>query len=143
MKYSSRFDQEAMLGFPVLAIVGGSILFLVLDSYQIGTIKAAISGVIAATVIMWSMLFDIKKLTIENEEIKYERVFGTKQFNLANVKEIWDFNHWGLYARRQLIIHFQDGRKIRVKETRDKVFEELKQELKKLDLNIEFKRVRK
>lgn len=143
MKYSSKFDKEIIIGFPVLAVVGGSILFLVLDSYQIGTIKSAVLGVVAAVGIMWTMLFDIKKLTINNNKIEYERVFETKKFDLSDVEEIWDFNHWGLYARRQLIIYFKDGRKIRVKETRDKVFEEIKQGLQNLQLNIEFKKVRK
>ena len=132
-----------MFGFPFLAIVGGSILFLVLDSYQIWTIRAAVLSVVTATGIMFLMLFDIKKLIIETDKITYERVFGTKHFDLNDVSEIWDYNHWGKYVRRTLIIHFKDGSKIQVIETRDKIFEELKLELKKLDSDIEFKKVRK
>lgn len=143
MRYSSRFDQEAIIGFPVLAIVGGSILFIVLDSYEVGTMTAGILGVIAATGIMWSMLFDIKKLTIENDKIKYERVLGTKSFNLTDVTEIWDYNHWSLYSRRHLIIRFKNGKKIQIKETRDQIFYELKEGLQQIDSKIEFKKVRK
>ena len=143
MKYSSKFDREIIVGFPVLAIVGGSILFLVLDSYQVGTITAAVLGIVAATAIMWAMLFDIKALTIDESQIEFERVFGTQKFDLSDVKEIWDYSHWSLYARRQLIIHFKNGKKIQVKETRDKIFDKLKEDIEKLDWSIEFKKIKK
>ncbi|AEV33145.1 hypothetical protein Oweho_2171 [Owenweeksia hongkongensis DSM 17368] len=93
MRYSSKFDQEVMIGFPILAIVGGSILFLVLDSYQIGTITAAVLGIVAATGIMWAMLFDIKRLTIDESHVEFERVFGTQKFDLSDVREIRDYYH--------------------------------------------------
>ncbi|WP_417590905.1 hypothetical protein [Owenweeksia hongkongensis] len=143
MRYSSKFDQEVMIGFPILAIVGGSILFLVLDSYQIGTITAAVLGIVAATGVMLTMLFDIKRLTIDESHIEFETVFGTQKFDLSDVKEIWDYSHWSLYARRLLIIHFKNGKKVQVKEARDNAFEKLKENIQKLDWDIEFKKIKK
>ena len=143
MEYSSQYDTEAFLAFPFIAITASSIAYIVLESKGIANNLAVFLSILIAISVMMIMVWDIRKLTICGEKVRFDRLFATVEFDISEIDEILDYYASTLYARRLLIIKMKNGKKLQVKETRDKAFQEIKQILENLDMTLEIKQIRK
>tara|TARA_B100000965_G_C19394883_1_gene670701 strand:+ start:93 stop:512 length:420 start_codon:yes stop_codon:yes gene_type:complete len=133
--YKGKYDFEGIIVIPIITVFAAwvcSIAFSIFVSLLILIIGLA------------AILQDIKKVVIKNNKLTVVRPWTRKEYKLNDLKSLtYYFNGELRFARPLLLFDFKDGKRIKTKESRYNLIEQLLKAVDNSDFSIETKRMTK